>query len=543
METVQTPLRERIGQYASYVGLALLMLAMIGWLWQGGITTAIILLFGFAAVAIAVWFTFTPQEAIGLVTGRRARFGTVSVLMTLVLIGVVVAVYILLQRATITLDMTNRQDFTLDDETEGILDALNQTVRITGFYSPSAIQQREIDDQIFRLYEAYTNGLVERVYIDPEEQPSVAEAFGMQFDGDVFVSYLTPEGLVDFNTVSPVYRETNTERDMTAAIARLTLAGRFKVYFEIGYTNVQPNETQQGISGVLAGLRDNGIEVGTLNLGELGATGQWIPEDASTLVITRSNNDLDGASIGVLDEYLKRGGSVFILTDALFTDNPLLAQDGLFNQYLWENYGIRALDAVVVDAIANDTTSELNVSSYAVFPNEMGERLNQGQDMNTYPLFRVARALEVNTQPPVPNGQVIATSPQSYGERDFARLAQAGEYQWDAGQDVAGPFALVAWANNETTGAKVVVAGDTDFITNGLVLAPQGNSILFTDVIGWLTGFTESVNFEFQAFTSGLPLIFVAPTTLDLIAFITVVLMPGFFLLTGFLVWVRRSRA
>jgi hypothetical protein len=543
METTPISLKERIGQYAGFAGLALLLLSIIGWLWQGGITTTVILLLGVAAVALVTWIALTPQEAIGILTGRRARFSTVSVLMTLVLVGFVAGVYILLQRATITLDMTNRQDFTLDKETMEILDSVNRTIRITGFYSPRAIQEREIDDQIFRLYEAYTNGKIERVYIDPEQEPSIAEAFGMQFDGDVFVSFLTPDGLVDFNTVDPVYRATNTERDMTAAIARLMAAGRFKVYFEIGYTNVDVlNESQQGMSRVVTGLRDAGIAVAPLDLAQVASEGGTVPADASTLVITRSNVDLHQETIAVLDEYLKRGGSLFILTDAIFTDNPLLSQDGLFNQYLWNNYGIRALDAVVVDAVASDTT-QVDVRSYAVFPNQIGDRLMQGEDMNTFPLFRVARALEVSTTPPVSNGQVVATSPESYGETDFARLAQAGEFSWDAGSDIPGPFTLVAWAHDQNTDAKIVVAGDTDFITNGLVAAPIANSILFTDAIGWLTGYTESVSYEPQAFTSGLPLIFVAASTLDTIAFITVILMPGIMLLAGAAVWIRRNRA
>lgn len=541
-ETTTPPLRERIGLYGSFVGVAFLLLGFVGWVWQGSSTPAIMILLGLGAFGILTWIVLTPQDALSLLTGRSARYSTFSVLLTSILIAIVVLVYLGLQRAAVTLDMTQRQDFTLSVETERILNGLNRPLQITGFYSPRALVEREIDDQIFRLYEVYTEGKIKRVYIDPQEEPALAQSFGMEFDGDVFISFLNADGSVNFDTVAPIYRETNTERDMTVAISRLLASGLFTVYFETGYSSLNAlDEGQQGLTGILTGLRNNGIAASPLDLRQLASTGGTIPADASTVVITRGNSDLDAAAVQVLDEYLKRGGSLFILGDAVFTANPLLAQNGIFNQYLWDNYGIRALDAVVVDAIASGQT-QLDVGSYAVYPDlQIGARLNQ--DANTTAQFRIIRAIEVNTEPPVTNGQIVASSPQSYGETDLTTLSQTGNFTYDAGSDLNGPFTLMAWARDEKTNAKIILVGDTDFITNGQVSSPQGNAILFTDAIGWLTTFSEKVSFPIQAYSTGLPLNFIAPSTLDQIAFITVVLMPGIVLLIGIGVWWQRNRS
>lgn len=540
-QITETPLKQRLAQIASIVGALALTLGLIGWVWQGEFSSGILALFVVGVVATIIWIVLAPREAAGLFRGRGARFSTMTVILTMALIALVATVYILLQRAVITLDMTQRQDYSLSPETVDLLQDINRPIRITGFYSPRALPERELDDQIFRLYETYTNGLISRDYIDPDENPALAQTFQVAFDGDVFVSYLNEEGEVDFNSLSPVFRETNTERDLTQALSRLMLQGRFKVYFETGYTNIDlTNEGQQGITGVLEGLNAYGVNVGPFDLRTAETTGQPIPEDADALVITRGDQDLTPAAIDVLDAYLKQGGSLFIMTDVVFTREPLLREEGLFNQYLWDNYGLRALDVAVVDEIASGQT-QLDVGSYSAYPDlEIGARLNQ--DENSTTIFSITRGLEVNKTPPVPNGQVIATSPLSYGETDWLTLATSNVFIYDTETDVDGPFVIAAYAHDDNTGAKIVLTGDTDFITNGQVASPAGNGILFTDAITWLTGYSESVTFTPQAFSTGLPLVFVAPQTIDRIALFTQIFMPGAMLLAGLGVWVWRNR-
>jgi hypothetical protein len=536
-----TPVRQRLAQIASIVGALALTLGLIGWVWEGVFGPVVLALFIVGIVATVIWIVLAPREASGLFRGRGARFSTMTVILTLALVALVAIIYLQLQRAVLTLDMTQRQDYSLSSETMDLLEDVARPIRITGFYSPRALAERELDDQIFRLYETFTNGLVSREYIDPDENPALAQTFQVAFDGDVFVSYLNEDGSVDFNTLAPVFRETNTERDLTQALSRLLLSGRFKVYFETGYTNMDLlNTGQQGITGVLEGLQQYGVAIGDFDLRAAEANGQGIPDDADTVIITRGDQDLTQGAIDVLNAYLQRGGRLLILSDVVFTNNPLLEEDGLFNQYLWEHYGIRALDVAVVDAVASGQT-QLDVGSYAIFPeSEVGGRLNQ--DENTTTLFSITRGLEIDTTPPVSNGQIIATSPQSYGETDWLPLATSNSFTYDAAADVNGPFAIVAWANDENTGARVILTGDADFITNGQVASPQGNGILFTDAITWLTGYSESVSFTPQAFSSGLPLSFISTQTIDRIALFTQIFMPGAMLLLGLGVWTWRNR-
>jgi hypothetical protein len=464
-----------------------------------------------------------------------------AVFSSLLMIGIAVLVYTVLQRAVITLDMTQASRFTLSEATETVLQRITRPMRITGFYSPSSLQLRAVDDEFFRLYTTATNGLIERVYIDPDEQPAMAQQYQVSYDGAVYISYLTEEGDVDFNSLARVPSSDNQERDMTQSISRLLLSGTKKVYFEVSHGELDALDTsQQGLSGIHDGIQESGLITAMLNLTELAATGGSIPDDASAVIMARPVTPLSAPEIAILDSYLQRGGGVFIMADVLFNDTPFLSQDSLFNQYLWEKFGIQALDAAVVDPAASERTPLDIISAVVYGATDIGARLDP--ENNTGTLFSIARALQVNDTPPatVGNGRVVMSSDSSYGETNLRLLGETNTYQPDEA-DIPGPLTTVAWAWDQSTNGRVLLVGDSDFVTNGLVMT-GGNGILFTDGLSWLTGLGEEIQFGIQAYSVGLPLVFIDTQTLDLVAFVTVVLMPGLVLVAGFVVWLKRVR-
>lgn len=474
---------------------------------------------------------------------RELRHWILTIILTAVILLFIAFVYHRAALAVITLDMTQAQQFTLSKETQDILAQVERPMRITGFYSTDVLRVRELDASIVRLYEDATNGLITSAFYNPNDEPVLAEQFQLQVDGELFVSYLTESGDVDFNTVTRVVPENNQERNLTSAVVRLLDLNKFTVAFDNTFSDVSPYDTtDRGFSGMFNGLSANGILWTSLDLAGIAARGEEIPEEVTTVVLTRMREQISSGAIAVLDRYLKRGGSLFIMADADFTDAPFLSENDPFNDYLWQNYGIRMLDAVAIDAISNAGT-ELDLLSYATSDgSSITARLNDETNADSRTLFRIARAIEIDPSPPVNNGMVIATSEASYGETDFEDLLRSNDYEYVITEDVAGPLNVAAWANDERTGARILLVGDVDWSTNGLVSSPVGNSILFTDGIAWLTGFGEQISFAPQGRVSNLPTIFLSTQQLDLIALITVVLMPGGALFLGLGVWWVRNR-
>jgi len=534
--------RGQIGQWFSYIGGTSLLIGLIGLIWQGGFTPIIIGLLLIGGIGIALWAVLSPQEFSGFFTGRQTRYGTIAVFGTLILIGIVATTYVILQRSVITMDMTEGLRFTISNETRQVLRRIERPIRITGFYSPRLLQLRELDDQFFRLYETETGGVISREYIDPNEQPSVAARYGMGYDGQVFISFLNTDGSVDFSTLMPIPRTESQERDMTEAISRLLLSGTIKVYFEVSHGELDIRDGEQrGLSGINNGIQASGLITLPLDLMTLASTGGDVPVDAAAIIMVRPTTDLSSGEIAVLDRYLKAGGSLFIMADVLYNEDAFLRQDSPFNQYLWDNFGLRALDAVLVDPGASAQTP-LDIISAAIFQdNQITQRMDSE---NSPAVFSLSRVVEVNETPPanVPNGRVIMSSTESYGETNLRALGETNTYGYDEGQDLPGPLASAVWASNNQTGGKILLVGDSDWATNGLV-STAGNAILFTDGLSWLTGFGEQISFAPQTYSTGLPVIFVDGQTLDLIAFLTVILLPGLVLATGLIIWARRMRA
>lgn len=534
--------RRQIGQWASFVAAAGLLATVIIWLWQGGLTPIVGAALGISVMAVIAWAIFSPRDLINFITGRQMQQGTVAVFSSLLLIGIVAMTYILLQRAALTLDMTEGRRFTLSPETLEILQRINRPIRITGFYDATAVQQREVDNQFFLLYETATNGLITRQYIDPNQEPALAQRFGAYSNGAVFISYLNADGAVDFASLARVPRQTGgaQEREMTQAILRLLVAGSTKVYFEIGLGGLDPLDTgQQGLSAVHLGMQESGVITDSLNLRELALTGRSIPEDASAIIMARPTTALNAQEVAVLDAYLQRGGALFIMADALFNEGSFLSGDTLFNRYLWERFGISTLNAVIVDYGSNLRTP-LDIIGAQVFTGTaIAARLDPAQAPT---LFRIARALNLRDDPPVETGTIILSSQDSYGETDFQTLAQTNTFEPQADVDLPGPLPSAVWARDPATNAKILLVGDSDFVTNGFVGSALGNAVLFTDGVTWLTGLNEQISFNPQAFFTAPPLIFIDTQTLDLIAFITIILMPGVTLLAGLAIWMRRVR-
>ena len=536
--------RGRLASLLSLVGIGGLITGLIGMVWRSGNSApyaVVALIVG--ALGIVGWAALTPREFLDTITGRRMRFGTVTMLSAALLTGIVTLSYLLLADAALTLDMTQNQSFSLTRESVDLLQRIDRPIQLTGFYTRRSLRAREVDDQFFRLYTDRSGGLIRRVYIDPEENPAMADRFGVASDGALFISYLTDTGDVDFSTLAFVPRGTSQERDVTGAIARLLLAGSIKVYFETGNGERSAlSDEQDGISGINSGVRESGLLTAPLDLAALAQARMSIPADAAAIILARPLRDLTQAEIDVLDRYLSSGGSLLLLVDPLFTDDAFMRQDGDFNRYLWEHYGLRALDAVVVDPDASGD-SPLDIISAAVFTeNDIARRI--APDGTTPTLFRLARAIEVdleNTPQGVANGRLIMTTPSGYGETNFPALRDTNIFGYDSGQDLSGPLTTAAWASNLDNGSRIVLIGDSDFVSNGQVTF-GGNGILFTDALAWLSRFGEKIQFSPQAYTANLPIVYLSQQQLDFVVFLTVLVLPGAVLVGGLAVWARRVR-
>lgn len=535
--------RGDIGQFASIAFALFALLSVLAFFYEGQLRAYNVILIGLAGAALALWVLITPREFVGFITGRQARRGTISVFSSFLVVGVLMMFYLYVERQVITYDLTETRNFTLSDSTEQIISRIPVSLRIIGFYSAENIAVRELDDQYWRQYEVISNGRIRRLYIDPVEQPAIANTYGAQ-DGDVFIALADENDEIIPSTISYVPIVDKHERDMSFAINRLLQQGNFAAFFDTSHGQRSLRDTStNGLSIVGELLNLNGWRVVEFDLRELIANNQPIPAEASVVVLSRPREDFAPATIAAIDAYLAQGGSILIMADPVFADQGFLLEQSPFNSYLWENWGIRALDAVVVEFLPGaDNPTPLDAISVYTFDSPITAGVNIPEEPDSYSLFRLARAIDVSTSPPVNNGSAILSSDFSYGETNLPALGLNDEYEYDEGEDLVGPLVLVGFAFNADTNGRIVLIGDSDFASDGQISSPPGNAQLFFGAMNWLTEFEETISFGFAPSALAPPTIFISPSQLDQVTFFVIFFVPGLLLAFGAGMWFYRSR-
>ena len=534
--------RGDLGLIASFVFAFFALLSIVAFIYEGEFESYITVLVVLAVVGLVGWVVLMPREVVDFVTGRQARQGTLAIFSTVLFTGIVVMFYIFIERQVITFDLTEAQSYTLSDTTEAIIDRINRDIRIIGFYSAQNLSLRELEDQYWRQYEVVSDGRITRQYIDPIEQPAIADAYNAE-DGDVFLAFVGDDGNVLPSTISFVPITDKQERDMSTAISRLLQQGNFTAYFDVGFGQSSLTDGSAGsLSIALQLLSFEGWQTVEFDLGEGASLGRDIPDDASVVVLANPTEQYPQAVVDMLDRYLAQGGALYILADVDFTGVGFLSEGSILDEYLWQNWGLRAMEAVVVDDAPIDSPSPLDVMSFQIYDSPITAGVNVPEEPDSNTQFRLARPIQVDDTPPVNNGQAILSSPYSYAETNLTEVGLNDSYAYDEGEDIPGQMVTVAFAENADTGGRVLMVGDSDFATNGQIRTPIGNGLLFVGAINWLSSYDEQVTFGFETGAIAPPTIFISPDQLDQINFILFIFIPGFVLLIGASVWYVRSR-
>ncbi len=473
-----------------------------------------------ALVAFIGAIALDPARVRRALRTRQTRYGSNMLLMTAAFVGILVVVNYIVYADPARWDLTEDQQYSLAPETKLILSQLQQPVTIKGFFTPNMAGARDNVRPLLDQYRIESDGLVDYEFIDPLENPIAADQYGVTRDGTLVVVAGESSEVLSFPN----------ERDITSALVRLANPGERKVYFLVGHGERDINENgEAGYSQVSDALQAKSYSVETLNL----IAQAEVPQDALAVIIAGPLVPLGQEEVDALDRYLSGGGSLVVLEEPTLATRYGDAEDPLAT-YLEQRWGLRLNDDLVVDLNSSLPLAGIGMQ-YASHP--ITERMG-----NLTAYFPSARSIEVIPVEGANLSQVglVRTGDNAWGERDLKGFSEESRLEYDPEQDTQAPLVLAAAAQDQDSGARLVVIGDSDFAANGDYFN-LGNGDLFVNSVDWAARQEKLIDLTPKPQTQR----FVVPPsirTLGLIFLSVVILIPGGVVASGVSVWWRRRR-
>ena len=171
-------------------------------------------------------------------SGREAKYGTVAIVSSVVVLAILIAVNYLGVRHNKRWDLTAAKQFTLSEQTRKILDGLQKPVAIKVFAQPDDFQR--FRDRLEEYQYASKQVTVE--YIDAVKQPSRANQYQVQQLGTVVFDY---DGRTERVT-------SDGEQELTNGLIKVVQGKQLKVYFVQGHGEKSTEGADRDSYGTIA---------------------------------------------------------------------------------------------------------------------------------------------------------------------------------------------------------------------------------------------------------------------------------------------------
>lgn len=437
-----------------------------------------------AGMGLAIgWLALLGYAQKGFWGRRSTQDSTNALIATVAMLVILGLVNFLAARYTTRIDLTENKIFTLAPQSQLVAQQLQQPTKAVIFMS----NPDPVDEELLKNYQRQNKDFSYQ-YIDPQAQPGIAQQFGVQSFGEVYLE--SGEKRRYIQTIST--QERLSERRLTNGLLQLSDNRTQKVYLLQGHGERPLQAGQGGFSQANAALTEAGLAAESLNL----AQNPVIPEDAGVLVVAGPQQALLANEVQALRDFLKRKSGLLLLLDP--QTDPKNPQFDFGLNPLLQEWGVQLNNRIVIDPAGQSSGLGPGVSivtQYGDHPITKG--FNNG--ISFYPLARPLETLPVNQ---VEATQIIITSDQTEAQR----LTESGELEFDPATDPRGPFnigtalsrsvdvadaatpeANTADSNTEASQAeaRLVVIGNAGFASDGL-FEQQLNGDIFLNSVNWL---------------------------------------------------------
>lgn len=432
------------------------------------------------------------------------------------------------------LDVSEGKLYSIGDQTKEALKGLEKDVTIY-----QIAQEGSEDETIANLLEKYADESkhVKVVKKDPVVNPKFVSEYTSEDisanslivvcgDRNKVIDYQNIyEDSLDYTTYSYQTTGFDGEGQITSAIAYVTSED-----LPILYTLEGHGEKELG-SAIKEGIEKSNIQINSLNL----LTEGTVPEDTDCLLINSPSTDISAEEKDAILEYLENGGNSMIFSD--YTEEKLENFDSIL-----KNYGVKRADGIVFEG---DTQRYGMQMPYYLIPeiqstDASGDVASSGY-MVLAPYAQGIQKLE-EVRDTLTVESLLTTSDSSYSKTNMNSDTLEKEEE-----DIEGPFDLGV-SITETVGedkeTQIVYYSTANLMDNQInQLVSGGNAQMILSSLNWMTGSEEQTNVSIPS--KNLQVSYLTLTAYDTSfwTICTIGLIPGLFLIVGFVVWYKRRKA
>lgn len=467
--------------------------------------------------------------------GKVFRSGLYSAAITAAVIAAVVLLNLLVRAIPskyTEFDLSEAGLYTLGDSSKQVARELSQDVII--YYLCETGNEDQIISKLLDKYAAESSHITWELK-DPAVYPTFAAQYGAQeassgsvilVSGDQNV-VLDASDLYDYDYSD--YYTTGTysvtfagENEITSAIYRLTSGEQKHAY----YTT---NHGEQTLTDTLT----DALESQNLSLTALDLLSSGIPEDCDLLIINDPAQDLASAGslvdeMSLLRSYLSSGGKVLLLTDPYYNTPNLDA--------LMAEFGLTRTEGLVVEGDANHS---MNGYPYYLLPDYTSPTETtalDGVDTSRHVLLQMAQGITLTETDNIVSEALLTTSNSAYSKTAGYEMVTADKEDGD----LDGPFALAAYARNETTEAEVIWVNCGNMDNEAAYQVVPGNCTFLQGCAASLAGQVSTVLIDSKALEAA-P-ISVSSSVSAVLGLTFIVVLPAALLAVGAVVVVLRRR-
>jgi ABC-2 type transport system permease protein len=468
--------------------------------------------------------------------GRKIRFGGYAALLILVVLAVVVVINVLVDTIPGKLDLTKNSIYSLTEETYGLLDRIKSDVTI--FTVGRAGAEDPTVKEILAKY-AERSRHIKLQTIDPDRNPGWTRQYDPTAQGIGPGSLVVVAGkkyktiglydMYNYDTSNPNQQpqlsSLSVEQRVTSALLFVTADRNVT----LGVLQGHGEQTLDSL-GMSNAVGNENYAVKNLSL----LSEQAMPADTDILLVLAPKNDLPTQDVEKIRAWMGQGGRAVILMNVITRQAPMPNLASLL-----ETYGVQVQNVVVVEGDPGRVAAQ---NPLYVIPTQESHDILAPLRKNNYEIVMPApqsvQMLELKKKT-LKIEPLLTSSAKSYGIRD---IPSAKTLTRSPG-DPLGPFTLAvaitdAALDPSRKEAKLIVAGDIQFLGQALTSQVPGNGDFFMNSLGWLRGQKETITVRPKSLLQ--MRLSLGSLQAMLFSALVVILIPVLVLGAGFVMWVRR---